>query len=94
MQTTEWATGYVYPAASLTKHGFYTAARPFTTLVLGHEGQSDGAANHNVTWLTNKTFNAGVDFGTLERSSWRSFDYFRRHRTGLMAVIPRLFLRL
>lgn len=82
----EWATGYVYPAASLTKHGFYTSRAPVYHLGSWVMRANPMAlANHNVTWLTNKTFNAGVDFELWKGLLGGSFDYFRRHRTGLMA---------
>lgn len=81
----EWATGYTYPAASLSTNGYYTSQAP--VYYLGSwvmRADPKALANESITWLTNKTLNIGVDFEGWNGLFGASFDYFRRHRTGLM----------
>lgn len=82
----EWATGYTYPSSSLRPDGFY--AYPAPVYYLGSwvmRADPKALANEDISWYTNKTFNVGVDFEFWNGLLGGSFDYFRRHRTGLMA---------
>ena len=82
----EWATGYTYPAASLTDNGYYTSNAPVYYLG-GWVMRADPKAlpNELITWYTNRTFDAGVDFEAWNGLLGISFDWFHRHRSGLMA---------
>jgi len=83
----EWATGYTYPASSLTSYGFYTSQAP--VYYLGDEWimRADPKAlpNENITWFTNKTFDVGVDFEAWNGLFGFTYDFFRRVRSGLLA---------
>ena len=82
----EWATGYTYPAATLSKNGFYTSMAP--VYYLGSwimRANPKALPNENITWYTNKTFNVGVDFEAWQGLFGLSFDFFHRHRSGLLA---------
>lgn len=82
----EWATGYTYPAASLSTNGYYTGYGP--VYYLGSWVMSAtplALANKEITWYTNKTFNVGVDFEAWDGLFGVTFDYFHRLRTGLYA---------
>lgn len=82
----EWATGYTYPATSLSTNGFYTWLGPVYYMGSWVMGASEKAlANTAITWYTNKTFNVGLDVELWRGLFGFSLDYFRRVRSGLMA---------
>ena len=82
----EWATGYTYPAARLTDNGFYNVNAP--VYYLGNwvmRADPKALPNELITWYTNRTFDAGVDFEAWNGLLGITFDWFYRHRSGLMA---------
>lgn len=82
----EWASGYNYPAGSLSKNGFYNGYAPVYYLGSWVMSASPKAIpNENITWYTAKTFNVGVDLEAYNGLIGFTFDFFRRKRTGLFA---------
>lgn len=82
----EWATGYTYPAASLSDNGFYTSNAP--VYYLGSwvmRADPKPLANENITWYTNRTFDIGIDFEAWDGMLGITYDFFRRVRSGLLA---------
>ena len=82
----EWATGYTYPAARLTDNGYYSSNAP--VYYLGSwvmRADPKALPNEEITWYTNRTFDAGIDFEAWNGLMGVSFDWFHRHRSGLMA---------
>ena len=82
----EWATGYTYPASRLTDSGFYNVNAP--VYYLGSwvmRADPKALPNELITWYTNRTFDAGVDFEAWNGLLGITFDWFYRHRSGLMA---------
>ncbi|MBQ3659600.1 MAG: TonB-dependent receptor, partial [Bacteroidales bacterium] len=83
----EWATGYTYPAMGPSTVGYYNTNEPLyyvdNSLVMSAAPKA--LANENVTWYTNRTFDAGVDFEAWKGLFGFSFDFFRRERSGLLA---------
>lgn len=82
----EWATGYTYPASSLSVNGFYNANAP--VYYMGSwvmRADPKALPNEEITWYTNRTFDAGIDFEAWKGLLGISFDWFYRHRSGLMA---------
>lgn len=82
----EWASGYTYPAGTLSTNGFYTGYAPIYYLGTWVMSASPKAIpNPKITWYTSKTFNIGADFEAWKGLLGISFDYFKRERTGLFA---------
>ena len=83
----EWASGYTYPAMGPSTVGYYNTNEPVYYLdnALVMSAAPKALANENVTWYTNKTFDAGVDFEAWKGLFGFSFDFFRRVRSGLLA---------
>lgn len=82
----EWASGYTYPAGTLSTNGFYGGYAP--VYYLGSwimSARPKAIPNPNITWYTSKTFNLGLDFEAWKGLFGFSFDYFKRKRTGLFA---------
>ena len=83
----EWATGYTYPAMGASDVGYYNTNEPlyYVDNALVMSAAPKALANENVTWYTNRTFDAGVDFEAWKGLFGFSFDFFRRQRSGLLA---------
>ena len=81
----QWVSGYTYDGGTSSTNGWYNAYAPGYifdgTFVYGATPQP--LPNTNITWLTSKTFNIGVDFEAWNGKLGASFDYFNRTRTGI-----------
>ncbi len=71
----QYLTGYKYPSGNY---------------VLGSDGLSNGASdrglpNLNLTWYESTTMNVGFEASVLQGLLSAEFDYFQRHRNGLLA---------
>ncbi len=82
----EWITGYKYPAESINGvNGYNNQWAP--GYVLGNQFiygvMPYPLPNTNITWLTSKTFNIGVDFEAWNGMLGVTFDYFERSRSGV-----------
>lgn len=82
----EWASGYTYPAGTLSTSGFYGGYAPVYYLGSWVMSASPKAIpNTDITWYTSRTFNIGADFEAWNGLFGFSLDYFHRKRTGLFA---------
>ncbi|GHT69072.1 SusC/RagA family TonB-linked outer membrane protein [Bacteroidia bacterium] len=79
----QFISGYVYPAPSTwyrTAVGGYVFNGNYVNGAI-----NKGITNPAITWYTSKTFNIGVDFSAWNGLLGGTFEYFDRHRTGLLA---------
>ena len=80
----QWLTGYTYQGGNVSGNGWYNAYAPGYmfggSFIYGANPQP--IPNTNITWLTSKTFNIGVDFEAWNGKLGASFDYFNRTRHG------------
>ncbi len=82
----EWISGYVYPATgNNAENGYFNSWAPGylinNEMIFGVETMP--LPNTNITWLTSRTFNVGVDFEGWDGLFGFSFDYFDRVRDGV-----------
>ena len=81
----QWLTGYTYQGGNVSGNGWYNAYAPGYmfggSFIYGANPQP--IPNTNITWLTSKTFNIGVDFEAWNGKLGASFDYFNRTRSGI-----------
>ncbi len=82
----EWLSGYIYPATGNDgEKGYYSGYAP-AYLINGemvYGVNTSTLPNTNITWLTSKTFNIGVDFEAWNGLLGITFDYFERSRDGV-----------
>lgn len=82
----EWLSGYIYPATGdNAENGYFSSYAP--AYLLGNEivygVSTNPLPNTNITWLTSRTFNIGMDFEGWNGLFGLSFDYFERSRDGV-----------
>ncbi len=82
----EWITGYKYPAwGGNPGEGYYNGYAPGILIddefIFGVDTYP--LPNTNITWLTSKTFNVGVDFEAWNGMLGATVDYFERSRSGV-----------
>lgn len=82
----EWISGYVYPATGRdAEKGYYSSYAP--AYLIGNElvfgVSTTPLPNVNITWLTSRTFDVGVDFEAWNGMFGLTFDYFDRRREGV-----------
>lgn len=84
----QWLSGYTYQGGTVSDNGWYNSYAPGYifggTWVYGANPQP--LPNEDITWLTLKTFNVGIDFSAWNGKLGFSLDYFRRVREGMMAT--------
>lgn len=84
----QWLSGYTYQGGTVSDNGWYNSYAPGYifggTWVYGANPQP--LPNEDITWLTLKTFNVGIDFSAWNGKLGFSLDYFRRVREGIMAT--------
>lgn len=84
----QWVSGYTYQGGQTNDKGWYTGYAPGYifggTWVYGANPQP--LPNLDITWLTMKTFNVGVDFSAWNGKLGITADYFHRTRSGLFAT--------
>ncbi len=82
----EWLSGYIYPATGNDgEKGYYSGYAP-AYLINGemvYGVNTSTLPNTNITWLTSRTFNIGVDFEAWNGLLGITFDYFERSRDGV-----------
>ncbi len=82
----EWLSGYIYPATGNDgDKGYYSGYAP-AYLIDGemvYGVDTSTLPNTNITWLTSRTFNVGVDFEAWNGLLGITFDYFERSREGV-----------
>jgi TonB-linked SusC/RagA family outer membrane protein len=82
----EWLSGYIYPATGNDgEKGYYSGYAP-AYLIDGemvYGVDTSTLPNTNITWLTSRTFNVGVDFEAWNGLLGITFDYFERSREGV-----------
>jgi TonB-linked SusC/RagA family outer membrane protein len=82
----QWVSGYTYPANGGTNyHQMLNPGYMFNGEFV-YAAANNGIPNTDITWYTSKTFDAGVDFEAWNGLFGFSFDYFNRHRNGLLAT--------
>ena len=83
----QWVSGYKYQGGQTSDNGWYNAYAPGYifggTWIYGANPQP--LPNEDITWLTMKSFNVGIDFSAWDGKLGFSLDYFRRVREGMMA---------
>ena len=82
----EWISGYIYPATgNNAEKGYFNSYAPAyllnNELVFGVS--TTPLPNTNITWLTSRTFDIGLDFEAWNGMLGLSFDYFDRRREGV-----------
>ncbi len=83
----EWITGYKYPASGggNAAEGYFNGYAPGIIIddefIFGVDTYP--LPNTNITWLTSKTFNVGVDFEAWNGMLGATVDYFERSRSGV-----------
>ncbi len=83
----EWITGYKYPAggAGSVEEGYFNGYAP--GFIIDNEFvfcvDNYPLPNRNITWLTSRTFNIGVDFEAWNGMLGATVDYFERSRSGV-----------
>ncbi len=82
----EWISGYKYPAwGNDPEHGYRNNYAPGYMIdgefVFGVDTYP--LPNRNITWLTSRTFNVGVDFEAWNGMLGATVDYFERSRYGV-----------
>lgn len=81
----QWVSGYTYKGGETSDNGWFNGFAPGYIFdgefVYGVDPQP--IPNTNITWLTSKTFNVGVDFEAWNGMLGLSLDYFNRTRTGI-----------
>ena len=82
----EWISGYIYPATGTNaEKGYFNSYAPAyllnNELVFGVS--TTPLPNTNITWLTSRTFDIGLDFEAWNGMLGLSFDYFDRRREGV-----------
>ena len=82
----EWITGYKYPAwGNNAENGYNNSYAPGYIIddefVYGVDTYP--LPNRNITWLTSRTFNLGLDFEAWNGQLGLTFDYFERIRDGV-----------
>ncbi len=83
----EWITGYKYPASGggNAAEGYFNGYAPGILIddefIFGVDTYP--LPNTNITWLTSKTFNVGVDFEAWNGMLGATVDYFERSRSGV-----------
>lgn len=82
-----WLTGYTYPSTSgNADKGYYNQYAP--GYMFGNQfvygATPKPLPNENTTWYTSHTFDIGADFEGWNGLFGFTFDYFDRHRSGLL----------
>lgn len=82
----QWVSGYKYRGGETNKNGWYTQVPP--GYIFGgqwiYRADPQPLPNTDITWLTMKSLNIGIDFSAWDGKLGVSFDYFRRVREGMM----------
>lgn len=85
----QFLTGYYYPATGGLGYTLNPQYLPAGYVFDGQfvsASQNKGIANPNLTWLTSKTFNVGVDYSMWKGMLGITADYFVRNRSGLLGT--------
>lgn len=79
----QFITGYTYPSSGSSNRlpGGYIFDGTFV-----NSSANKGIANQNITWYVAKTLDLGLDLDAWNGLLGLTFDYFNRHRTGLLAT--------
>jgi len=82
----EWKAGYTYPSTGENAAaGYYNHYAP--GYIFGgkftYAATPSALPNVDITWLSSKTYNLGVDFVGWKGLFGFSVDYFNRHRAGI-----------
>lgn len=83
----QWVSGYEYHGGETSSNGWYNAYAPgyiFDGTWI-YSASPQPLPNEDITWLTMKTFNVGIDFEAWNGKLGVTLDYFRRVREGMMA---------
>ena len=81
-----WMTGYTYRGGESSERGWYNGYVPgylFNGQFI-YTVDPQPLPNVNYSWYKINTFNVGVDFEAWNGLLGLSFDYFQRHRSGLL----------
>ncbi len=81
-----WMTGYTYRGGETSENGWYNGYVPgyiFNDKFI-YTADPQPLPNEDYSWYKINTFNIGVDFEAWRGLLGVSFDYFRRHRSGLL----------
>ncbi|MEG2599498.1 MAG: TonB-dependent receptor [Muribaculaceae bacterium] len=79
----QFLTGYNYPA------GGGSNSMPGGAIfddIFVNSSSPKGLANNNISWITAKTWNVGLDLEAFKGKLGLTADYFRRDRDGLLAT--------
>lgn len=85
----QFLTGYYYPATGGLGYTLNPQYLPAGSVFDGQfisASQNKGIANPNLTWLTSKTFNVGIDYSMWKGLLGITADYFVRNRSGLLGT--------
>lgn len=81
-----WMTGYTYRGGETSENGWYNGYVPgyiFNGQFI-YTVDPQPLPNEDYSWYKINTFNIGVDFEAWRGLLGVSFDYFHRHRSGLL----------
>lgn len=83
----QWVSGYTYKGGETNDKGWYTSYAPgyFFGSEWVYSAEPQPLPNMDITWLTMKTFDVGLDFSAWHGMLGFSIDYFNRLRSGMMA---------
>jgi TonB-linked outer membrane protein, SusC/RagA family len=79
----QYMTGYNYPLSANEER--FSTGYMFNGSWVGSVSNR-GIPNPNITWYKSKTFNLGIDFDAWNGLFGFTFEYFDRHRDGLLAT--------
>ena len=85
----QFLTGYYYPASGGLGYTLNPQYLPAGSVFNGQfvsASQNKGIANPNLTWLTSKTFNVGIDYSMWKGMLGITAEYFVRNRSGLLGT--------
>lgn len=85
----QFLTGYYYPAISSLGYRLDPQYLPAGSVFDGQfvsASQNKGIPNPNLTWLTSKTLNLGIDYSMWDGMLGVTAEYFVRNRSGLLGT--------